>query len=249
MRTCSVEGCAGKFRARGLCGKHYERWRNHGDVNIRFGYKDGDGCLVIGCDRKRKSRGYCGMHYVRISKNGDVGSADSTRLPKSCSVDGCDKKSVARSLCNTHYQRWNKHGEAGGSDLLRVTGQTVCRVDDCDSYADSRHLCVKHYKRWQLYGEAGIERPSERDPWHVITYRGAHRRVEAVKGSAKNHLCTFCKDPASEWSYMHDDPNEVIDSRGIAYSQDPDRYQPACVPCHRIFDTGRVNSREHNPKL
>lgn len=28
--TCSVEGCSGAFRTRGMCNKHYKRWLNHG---------------------------------------------------------------------------------------------------------------------------------------------------------------------------------------------------------------------------
>ena len=30
-RTCSIEGCEGKFLARGWCRKHYQRWRKNGD--------------------------------------------------------------------------------------------------------------------------------------------------------------------------------------------------------------------------
>ena len=29
--TCTVEDCPNKVRARGLCGKHYQRWKKHGD--------------------------------------------------------------------------------------------------------------------------------------------------------------------------------------------------------------------------
>lgn len=32
MRRCEVEGCTSKVRARGLCGKHYERKRRYGDA-------------------------------------------------------------------------------------------------------------------------------------------------------------------------------------------------------------------------
>lgn len=31
METCSVEGCERVARSRGWCGKHYQRWYNHGD--------------------------------------------------------------------------------------------------------------------------------------------------------------------------------------------------------------------------
>lgn len=30
-RICSVDGCTGRVEGRGWCGRHYQRWRNHGD--------------------------------------------------------------------------------------------------------------------------------------------------------------------------------------------------------------------------
>lgn len=32
-RMCSIPGCSKVLLARGWCGKHYERWRRHGDPN------------------------------------------------------------------------------------------------------------------------------------------------------------------------------------------------------------------------
>ena len=36
MRSCSVDGCRGPFKAKGLCGKHYSRLLKHGSPNIRL---------------------------------------------------------------------------------------------------------------------------------------------------------------------------------------------------------------------
>jgi hypothetical protein len=33
-RICSVEGCEGKYEARGLCKKHYERLKKHGSIEL-----------------------------------------------------------------------------------------------------------------------------------------------------------------------------------------------------------------------
>lgn len=35
--TCSVGGCTRQHEARGWCGKHYRRWRRHGDPLVRGG--------------------------------------------------------------------------------------------------------------------------------------------------------------------------------------------------------------------
>lgn len=34
MKCCSIGNCGGKVLARGWCGKHYQRWTLHGDVNV-----------------------------------------------------------------------------------------------------------------------------------------------------------------------------------------------------------------------
>lgn len=39
MRTCTVEGCDAKHRGRGLCAKHYQRWRYANDAAYRESMK------------------------------------------------------------------------------------------------------------------------------------------------------------------------------------------------------------------
>ena len=100
-------------------------------------------------------------------------------------------------------------------------------------------MCYKHYKRWQVFGDEGITRVSERDSEHVLSYRGAHRRIEAEKGRASNHACEKCGGQAAEWAYNHEDDEEVYGHHGacfMAFSLSPDFYVPMCVPCHRAFD-------------
>jgi hypothetical protein len=33
-RICRVDGCRKPYAAKGLCGMHYSRWRNHGDPSV-----------------------------------------------------------------------------------------------------------------------------------------------------------------------------------------------------------------------
>jgi hypothetical protein len=34
MQVCLISGCSGSRISRGLCGKHYQRWRKHGDPHF-----------------------------------------------------------------------------------------------------------------------------------------------------------------------------------------------------------------------
>lgn len=70
--TCSVEGCASRFYAKGYCVKHYSRLQNHGDPLAYLpGAKKRAGCAIDGCERPYQAQGYCSMHYTRVRKHGD----------------------------------------------------------------------------------------------------------------------------------------------------------------------------------
>ncbi len=71
---CAIEGCVIRSAARGLCPRHYARWRRHGDprapmretIPVR-----GELCSIEGCDDRRKARGWCERHYQRWRAYGD----------------------------------------------------------------------------------------------------------------------------------------------------------------------------------
>jgi hypothetical protein len=72
--NCSVGGCESESFSRGLCTRHYQRWRKYGHppaapvpVPERHQF-----CTVEGCGRPRKGRGLCEPHLVRLRKTGDV---------------------------------------------------------------------------------------------------------------------------------------------------------------------------------
>lgn len=70
---CSVEGCEGFGRTRGLCAPHYQRLLRLGDPlagGIRRFRRPAE-CTVDGCDGAVVSRGYCSKHYARFLRNGD----------------------------------------------------------------------------------------------------------------------------------------------------------------------------------
>lgn len=72
------------------------------------------------------------------------------------------------------------------------------------------------------------------------SYRTAHRNVQRAHGKASAHVCVDCGRRAAQWSYTHDDADELLDAKtGCAYSLDVNHYAPRCTSCHRLFDEAR----------
>jgi len=67
---CSVDGCAGTVRARGLCGRHLQRLYKWGrtDICLRGSRVAIPLCGVVGCVRRVKASGLCERHYSRFRR-------------------------------------------------------------------------------------------------------------------------------------------------------------------------------------
>lgn len=57
---CSVDGCERLVRARGMCVKHYERWRRNGSVELP---PLPPRCEVLGCKLPARMEGRCRLHF------------------------------------------------------------------------------------------------------------------------------------------------------------------------------------------
>lgn len=75
MKKCTVDNCEDtNLKGRGLCQKHYSRFRRHGGTNElpRGGSKPKYiGCSVDGCQRPHSSLSYCSLHWKRFHLYGD----------------------------------------------------------------------------------------------------------------------------------------------------------------------------------
>ena len=60
-------------------------------------------------------------------------------------------------------------------------------------------------------------------------YAARHHRVYRERGSAGDHACADCGQPADEWAQVH----------GTTGTEAGD-YEPRCVKCHRAYDDNAV---------
>lgn len=115
--TCTVAGCFEKRKSRGLCGKHYERWRRHGDTERVLpawnkGCRQEKPCTVNGCGGAHKARGLCEKHYRRWGRLGDPLIVTVNREHDGhCSMGGCDEPYFSKGYCYRHYYNAKDRGD------------------------------------------------------------------------------------------------------------------------------------------
>lgn len=150
---------------------------------------------------------------------------------KSC--DECGGAYYAKGKCCKHYFKSRRT-----TTRKLIDKDAQCASEGCTRRPRARGLCGSHYNVMMGYtkpSESGGRRGRKRQ--ELVGYRGAHLRVEAVKGKATEHKCIACGDQAREWSL---DPNAVhtYEDEGRVWSLNVDDYDPYCVPCHRDRDGG-----------
>jgi len=99
-RTCGVSACAEPSRARGLCRKHYARWKRTGvTVILPRAAKPKVQCSVDDCQKVAMARGWCSAHYTRWYETGSVELGVRT-----------GKRGPQKSLEERFWAKVNKHG-------------------------------------------------------------------------------------------------------------------------------------------
>ncbi len=69
-----------------------------------------------------------------------------------------------------------------------------------------------------------------------VGYGAMHGRVRAERGPACDQTCLHCSNPAQDWAYDHNDPDERTESALGVFSLDIMHYIPLCCKCHAKFD-------------
>lgn len=91
-KSCSVDGCLGKYHAKGFCQKHYVEFcptKNKAVVQAEYRrrLKEEDRvpkkrCSFPGCDARHHAKGYCHLHYDRFVKKNNPERAKIRRARK-----------------------------------------------------------------------------------------------------------------------------------------------------------------------
>jgi hypothetical protein len=180
--VCKIEGCTGRYNARGYCGRHYIQAVRAGDIVLAAKGT----CKIDGCDRASQTSGMCNAHYIRARKFGDPlkGGRLKERRGTECSVAGCTKPVLARHLCGLHYKRADRYGDPLGEPAARPS---ECTVDDCHGKVQGHGLCVKHYARWKTHGNPLYFKPRTVTPLGTCSVDGCDRK--ACKGATTQPLC------------------------------------------------------------
>lgn len=157
-----------------------------------------------------------------------------------CKIDGCDRPSKGRGWCGTHWLRWRNHGDP--TVVLRVgvdyQVKPPCAVDGCPRPHHAKGYCSMHLVRFNKHGDPSIVAPIAGRPLKgdAPTWAAVHKRLERQLGRASERECIDCGGPAKEWSYTYGANDELVDAKGLRYSEDFTFYAPRCIPCHRRYD-------------
>lgn len=104
-------------------------------------------------------------------------------------------------------------------------------------------ICSMHRERLKANGSVGTVEARHELPSN--SYRSAHARIQSRRGEASQHPCVDCSQPAREWSYKggsSGEQSEYLNANtpwregDIAYSSNPDDYDPRCKSCHNRHD-------------
>lgn len=120
MTQCSIEGCDGTHKARGLCGVHYQRFLKHGDpqiVKAQRGVRGIANCSVADCPNKAFSKGMCNKHHLRWHKHGDPNIVISVQDKRPAAERWRDRYQVhPETGCWLWSESWLVHGYGKISD-------------------------------------------------------------------------------------------------------------------------------------
>lgn len=229
-RTCTVDGCGQPASKRGWCASHYQQQLRSGKPPVPFLYKWANEpfCIICGAPNGAfRSRKFCSAACQQFAQR-HPGKTRSDLVHNPC--EGCGEPIL----------------RTGARGVIRRYCSPDCRprcdVEGCQKPTHGDVYCMSHHTQWKRYGD-----PLTPVLWTQGEgeYDAVHHRLRTHRGVARELVCVDCGGPAEEWSYDHDDPDELLHTKiresmfsktPPKYSRDLSHYSPRCVPCHRSFD-------------
>lgn len=169
-KICNADGCnnlIGSHGARGLCSKHYRKYKIEGKLPLKEG-EIREKCNVKGCCNWAMSKGLCCAHYARKQRTGECGTAEVkpfVRRHPICIVNGCTRKHYCMGYCRMHYSRVRR----GTKDIEHIVYDLRSKYrDEYNIWIAMKQRC--YYSRcigYKNYGGRGIK---VCDRWLEETY-------------------------------------------------------------------------------
>lgn len=192
IRTCSIDGCDKRHKARGWCNMHYMRWLSRGSVDDPVEYRKT--CIEEGCDRPFFGLERCSLHYGRLK-------AQSAPV---CLIESCEKPTRARGWCSMHYERWRRRGDTGDyepermpcapKDYLSHIEHSHCVIEGCDRPRRSTWgLCGLHYERKRTGRDVAAPIPAPVDvddpsTWGRTKTADGYVRLQTFAGGVGSYI-------------------------------------------------------------
>ena len=189
MKTCSVDGCDGEFRAKGFCNVHYNRMRDNGQLDplVRVPFVPRS-CSIGGCDGKHSARGLCKKHYAKAWRLGEIKPLERGGV---CPADGCERIAVLNGLCTMHRKRVKRLG------TVELPPQRLCSVDGCGRVHGSNGLCDMHYSR--QWTRTLMGRPGGLDDRVFLSEEEVKRRKSVADRQYREENIEKVKEGHSKW--------------------------------------------------
>lgn len=185
-RLCSVDTCERASRVRGMCSMHWNRWRKHGDPEIRSPAQlAGMTCTVDWCERPARSRWagngpYCAKHYLQLNQTGRIKPKGNEPLDgRACSIDGCTNVARSRTAdwCEVHYYR-NRRKGSPLAEVIQKGGHESCSY--CGALSQGRKYCSGACSSRGARAAAMAASPETQKARFIAQY---HRRRARIKGA------------------------------------------------------------------
>lgn len=184
-RTCIVDGCFKKVKARQMCSRHYNSQRNHGDPLAVDRHSRPVPCAFCGetFARVRPRQKFCATECqikdgIRRKQSQLEAIRRSTVLScRQCGEGFFADKSLGQKYCSRSCAR--KWQDANNTK--------VCELDGCSGKLRARGMCASHYKEWYL------EEFPEKDPnpKHEMQCAACGKSLWKVKSGPRVAVCSY----------------------------------------------------------